>query len=165
MASPSVRRGRRPRLPPFERVLEEHGPAVLRFCAARAGPRWAEDCFQETMLAALRAYESVRDPQAIKTWLLSIAARKAIDAHRASARTPEPTGEIDEQVAVTADAPAEEADVWERVRALPERQRQAVMLRFRGDLVHREVADAMGTSEAAARRNVFEGLQRLRQEM
>jgi RNA polymerase sigma factor (sigma-70 family) len=157
---------RRPRLPPFERVLEEHGPAVRRFCIAQAGPQRADDCFQETMLAALRAYADLRDPGAIKAWLFSIAARKAIDAHRARARAPEPNDQIDEQAVVAAPAtPADEDEIWEQVRTLPDKQRQAVTLRFRGDLVHREVAEAMGTTEAAARRNVFEGLERLRKDV
>jgi RNA polymerase sigma factor (sigma-70 family) len=157
---------RSPPLPPFERVLEEHAPAVRRFCVAQAGPQRADDCFQETVLAALRAYEDLRDPGAIKTWLFSIAARKAIDAHRASVRALAPTDEIDEQaVAPAPAAPAGEDDIWEQVRALPDKQRHAVTLRFRGDLVHREVADAMGTTEAAARRNVYEGLERLRKDM
>jgi DNA-directed RNA polymerase specialized sigma24 family protein len=55
--------------------------------------------------------------------------------------------------------------VWERVHALPAKQRAAVLLRFAGDLTHAEVAIAMGTSEEAARRNAFEGLRKLRQEM
>jgi RNA polymerase sigma factor (sigma-70 family) len=48
------------------------------------------------------------------------------------------------------------------VRALPDKQRQALMLRFLGDLSHREIGQVMGTTEAAARRNVFEALKRLR---
>ena len=36
------------------------------------------------------------------------------------------------------------------------------MLRYRADLTHAEIARVMGTSEPAARRNVFEGLERLR---
>jgi DNA-directed RNA polymerase specialized sigma24 family protein len=38
-----------------------------------------------------------------------------------------------------------------------------VTLRYLADLSHREVAEVMGTSEDAARRNVFEGLRRLRE--
>ncbi|MDQ2700933.1 MAG: RNA polymerase sigma factor, partial [Actinomycetota bacterium] len=68
---------------PFELVIEEHGPAILRFCSARVGAERAEDCFQETMLAALRAYPEVRDPKAVKSWLFTIATRKTIDAYRA----------------------------------------------------------------------------------
>ena len=42
------------RLPPFERVVELYGPALLRYCAAQVGSERAEDCLQETLLAALR---------------------------------------------------------------------------------------------------------------
>ena len=148
-------------LPPFERVVELHGPTVLRFCVAQVGPGRAEDCFQETMLSALRAYDVVRDPRAIRAWLLSIAARKAIDTHRAQARAPEPVEDI-EALADTEHNPPRDDGLWAQVRALPDKQRQAVTLRFAGDLSHGEVAVVMKTSEDAARRNVFEGLNRLR---
>jgi RNA polymerase sigma factor (sigma-70 family) len=151
-------------LPPFERVVELHGPTVLRFCAARVGVDRAEDCFQETMLSALRAYDAVRDAGAIRAWLFSIAARKAIDAHRSRARAPElfegvasPAGA--EEFTVRDEAP------WAHVRALPTKQREAVTLRFMADLSHGEIAEVMQISEAAARRNVFEGLKRLRKDI
>ena len=64
-------------LPPFEGVVELHGPAVLRFCVAQAGPQRGEDVFQETMLAALRSFDELREPTAIRSWLFAIAARKA----------------------------------------------------------------------------------------
>lgn len=149
--------------PPFERVIELHGPALLRFCAARVGSERAEDCFQETMLSALRAYDRVRDAGAVRSWLYSIAARKAIDIHRARARFPQPVDDP-EPLAATHDAPVVEDEIWGRVRTLPEKQRQAVTLRYLADLSHREIAEVMQTSEPAARRNVFEGLRRLRRE-
>jgi RNA polymerase sigma factor (sigma-70 family) len=150
------------RLPPFTRVLDQHGPALLRFCASQSGTGAADDVFQETMIAALRAYDTVRDPAAVKAWLFSIAARKAIDDHRVTARSaipiadPEPVGTV---------APPPDSDVWDDVKRLPEKQRQAVGLRFLGDLSHHEIGEAMQTSEAAARRNVFEGLKRLRTDL
>jgi RNA polymerase sigma factor (sigma-70 family) len=155
---------RRPGLPPFERVLERHGPALLRFCATRAGAERAHDCFQETALAALGAYASVRDPAAIRGWLFAIAARKAVDLHRERARAPQPTEDLE---ALGGAAPPRERDaaLWARVRALPEKQREAVALRYLGGLSHREIGEVMGSSEAAARRNVFEGLARLRREL
>jgi len=113
------------------------------------------------MLAALRSYGQLRDPRAIRAWLFSIAARKAIDAHRASARAPTPSGELDEQAGAEDTSTGDEA-LWERVGALPEKQRQAVILRYRADLTHREIAQVMQISEPAARRNVFEGLKQLR---
>lgn len=170
MSAPSVQGSVSPRprpapspLPPFERVLELHGPALLRFCADQAGPGRAEDCFQETMLAALRAYGELRDGGAVRAWLFSIAARKVIDARRAEARTPGAEDELDPP------APEPPADgdpaLWARVRRLPDKQRRAVALRYRGELTYREIGAVMETSEAAARRNVFEGLARLRREV
>ena len=147
--------------PPFESVVSEHGPALLRFCAARVGAGRAEDCLQETLLAALRAYGELRDANALRAWLFSIAARKAIDTHRAHARLPEPT-EVLDTLAATEDPPLRDERLWDRVSTLPEKQRQAVVLRYRADLTHAEIARVMGTSEPAARRNVFEDLERLR---
>jgi RNA polymerase sigma factor (sigma-70 family) len=148
-------------LPPFEHVVDEHGPAVLRFCAAQAGPDRAEDCFQETMLSALRAYDQLRDPAAIRSWLFSIASRKAVDAHRARARAPEPVAEP-EPAPVMDEPELSDGSLWQHVRSLPPKQRQAVSLRYVADLSHREIAVVMETSEAAARRNVYEALERLR---
>lgn len=151
-------------LPPFERVVERHGPALLRFCAAQLGPERADDCFQETMLAALRAYRELRDPAAIRSWLFSIAARKAVDSHRARARAPQAAEDLEALAAAREPAYRDDA-LWARVRRLPEKQRQAVALRYLADLSHKEIAAIMGTSDAAARRNVFEGLARLRREL
>jgi RNA polymerase sigma factor (sigma-70 family) len=149
-------------LPPFEAVIELHGPAVLRFCAAQTGSERDEDVFQETMLAALRAYDEVRDPGAIRSWLFSIAARKAVDSHRGRALAPVPVA--DPEPPPVDDGPVLRDDgIWELVRSLPGKQRTAVTLRYLADLTHREIAEVMGTSEDAARRNVFEGLTRLRE--
>ncbi|HEV2062216.1 MAG TPA: sigma-70 family RNA polymerase sigma factor, partial [Solirubrobacteraceae bacterium] len=64
---------------------------------------------------------------------------------------------------VDPDAPADEA-LWAAVGALPPKQRGAVLLRFLGDLSHREIAQALGSSEEAARRALADGLAKLRKE-
>jgi RNA polymerase sigma factor (sigma-70 family) len=152
------------RLPPFERTVEQHGPALLRFCAAHVGAERADDCFQETMLAALRGYGGVRDPAAVRSWLFSIALRKAIDLHRERARAPEPAPDL-EALAPVIEPTHGDAALWARVRALPPKQREAVTLRYLAGLSHKEIGAAMATSDAAARRNVFEGLVRLRSDL
>jgi RNA polymerase sigma-70 factor (ECF subfamily) len=48
------------------------------------------------------------------------------------------------------------------VAELPPSQRAAVVLRFAVDLRYRDVGEALGTSEEAARRNVHEALKKLR---
>jgi RNA polymerase sigma factor (sigma-70 family) len=147
-------------LPPFQEVVDRHGREVYRLCAAMAGRAGADDCYQETMLAALAAYPRLRDAAVVRSWLLTIAARKAIDGHRARRRDPVPVPEPDAGGAP--DAPPRDEALWARVRELPEKQRIAVGYRFVADLAYREIGAAMDTSEEAARRNVHEGLRRLR---
>ena len=53
---------------------------------AMVGAQAAEDCFQETFLAALRAYPRLRADSAPRAWLLTIAHNKAIDHLRRSRR-------------------------------------------------------------------------------
>jgi RNA polymerase sigma factor (sigma-70 family) len=148
-------------LPPFQEVVDRHGRDVLRLCAALAGPAAADDCYQETMLAALTAYPRLRDPGSVRSWLLTIASRKAVDGFRATARTT-PVAEPDP--GATEDPPRRDDALWAQVRALPHKQRVAVAYRFVLDLAYREIGAAMDTTEEAARRNVHEGLKRLRED-
>ena len=137
---------------------------MLRFCVVEAGPERADDCFQETMLAALRSYAELRDAGAVRSWLFAIAARKVIDLHRTSVRAPEPAADV-ETFADTSANPVRDPALWSRVERLPDKQRRALTLRYCGDLSHREIAVVMQTSEDAARRNVFEGVARLKKEI
>jgi RNA polymerase sigma factor (sigma-70 family) len=145
---------------PFALVVREHGAAVHRFLVAVAGADRADDCWQDTFLAALEAYPSLREPDRARSWLFSIAHRKAIDSHRAAARST-PVAEPPERAAH--EEPRDDGEVWSLVRELPPKQRAAVAHRFVADLPYRDVAEAMGTSEEAARRNVHEGLRALRE--
>lgn len=150
---------------PFDTVLERHGPAVLRFCVARLGREGGEDAFQETMLAALRHYDELRDRQAVAGWLFSIAHRKVVDCARRAARTQTvDDGTNVEERAVWHD-PDDASGIWSQVARLPPKQREAVGLRFLADLSHGDIGVVMGTSAEAARRNVHEGLKRLRTEL
>ena len=54
------------------------------------------------------------------------------------------------------------APVWELVSGLPDKQRAAVVLRYRLELSHREIGQVLDCSEAAARRSLHEGLEKLR---
>jgi RNA polymerase sigma factor (sigma-70 family) len=150
------------RLVPFERVVYEHGAAVWRFCAAQVGRELADDLFQETLVAALSAYPSLREPGRVRSWLLRIAARKAVDHYRERNRAPVPVAEPDAGVAAQAEPVLPDDDLWAWVRTLPPKQRQAIALRFVADLAYADIGEAMETSAEAARRNVFEGLRTLR---
>jgi RNA polymerase sigma factor (sigma-70 family) len=148
---------------PFQRFLDEQREAVYRFLVASVGRDGADDCFQETFLAAMNAYPRLRANSNHRAWVLTIAHRKAMDHHRARARQAIPVEAVPE-VAVH-DAPPADDETWARVRRLPPKQRAAVLLRYGGDLTHAEVATVLDCSEAAARRSAHEGLKKLRTEM
>ena len=126
---------------------------------ALIGPDDADDCFQETFVAALRAYPKLRPDSNLRAWVLTIARRKAIDAARSRGRRPIPSDSLPEPAA--APPPDGRPEVWAAVRVLPERQRTAVYLRFAGDLTHRDIAAVMESNEDAVRKNVSEGLKKL----
>jgi RNA polymerase sigma factor (sigma-70 family) len=153
-----------PALPPFQSIFDEHAHAVLMFLTGAVGSSEAEDCFQETMLSALRAYPRLGDASNLRGWLFTIARRKAIDAHRARARRPVPVAEADP--GATFDAhPVTDDGLWDQVRGLPAKQRRAVVLRFAGDRSYPEIAAAMSTTQDSARQSVHEGLKKLRREL
>jgi RNA polymerase sigma factor (sigma-70 family) len=151
-------------LPPFQTLLDEHAADVLAVLRGAVGRGDAEDCFQETFLAALRGYPKLGDDRNLRGWLLTIAHRKAIDHHRANGRRPVPVAEAEELAGATAE-PELAGEVWALVGALPPKQRAAVALRYGSDLPHAEIAAALGCSPEAARRSLHEGLKRLRKEI
>lgn len=147
-------------LPPFQRLLEEHRMDVYRFLVAAVGPQEADDCFQETFLSALRTYPKLRDASNLKGWLITIATRKALDHWRARRRRPLPVEEVPERPAPERDDG--QPELWRAVASLPPMQRAAVIHRYVLDLSYAQVAEALGTTEEAARANAYEGRRKLR---
>jgi RNA polymerase sigma factor (sigma-70 family) len=147
-------------LPPFSAFLEEYRVPVFRFLLASVGPQHAEDCFQETFLAALRAYPRLAPDSNLRGWILTIATRKAIDHGRKARRRPLPMAELPDQAGPT--VPDGDPELWRAVRGLPPMQRAAVVHRYVLDLPYAEVAAAIGCSEEAARANAREGRKKLR---
>ena len=147
-------------LPPFQQLVDAHWRDVARLAAAMAGPRDGDDVAQEAWARALRAYPSLTHAGNLRSWLLTITAHAALDAQRArtrrdrgAARPPEPPADL---------APLPDERLWAGVRALPVRQRQAVVLHYVGGLAHGEVARALDTTPAASRRLVSDALAALR---
>ena len=147
-------------LPPFQRLVDLHGEHVFRYLVAVAGPMEADDCWQETFLSALRGYPDVRPDSNLRAWLFTIAHNKAMDAHRSRQRRPTPAP-VPERAVPPPEGPVPE--LWEAVDGLPPKQRTAVLQRYVKDLPYADIGEAMGVSADAARRNVFEGLKKLRE--
>jgi RNA polymerase sigma factor (sigma-70 family) len=149
-------------VPPFQEFLERHRTVVLRFLLAAVGPHDADDCFQETFLAALRAYPTLRDGASLDRWILRIASRKAVDHHRRAARVPRPVESVPEAPAPEGGHDGNEL-LWKAVGELPPRQRLALVHRYVLDRSYAQVAEAMGGTEEAARANVHQGMRKLRE--
>jgi RNA polymerase sigma factor (sigma-70 family) len=160
---------RAPPVPPFQTLLDEHGAVVLRLCRASLGTVDGDDCFQDTMLAALRAYPNLRHSGNLRGWLLTVAHNQVIDHVRRRGRRPvTPLDEADVAAGgsvAAADAFARVTDgqgLWDDVRRLPDKQRAAVGLRYVADLPYVDIGALLGCSEAAARQNVRAALVALR---
>lgn len=160
-------RSRDVHLPPFQALVDAHAAELHRFLTGFLGPDDAEDCLQETFVSALRAYPRLRNSENLRAWLYTIARRKATDVGRS--RTRRPTSPLD-GIAPSAEptvepVPMPDDGLWSQVRALPDKQRAALVHRFVLDLDYRAIGERMATSEEAARQNVAAGLRRLRKEM
>ena len=152
------------KLPPFQQLLDAHGRDVHRFLVATVGRSDADDCYQETWLAALRAYPRLRDASNLRE--LDPDRRppqgdRSLRARGAHGRCP--SRRFPSRPAPGRGRPADD-ELWALVRELPNKQRTAVALRYVADAPYAEISAVMGTSEEAARRNVHEGLKRLRME-
>ena len=155
----------RVQLPPFQRLVDDHAQELHRFLVASVGHLDAEDCLQETLLSALRAYPRLHHADNLRAWLYVIAQRKATDAVRSRQR--HRAGVLDgmeERLAAPAHRSSDDG-LWDSVRRLPTKQRAALVHRFVFDLAYGDIAERMGISEEAARQNVSAGLRRLRLEV
>lgn len=160
-ASPYARPASDVILRPFEEVVAEHGPLVMRVCRAMLGSADAEDAWAETFLAAMGAYPKLRPGSNVRGWLVTIAHRKAIDQVRGASRRPQPTGELPEIPTMDA-APADD-ELRAAVDALPRKQRGAVIYRYLADLSYAEIGELLDCSPDAARRSAADGIAHLRE--
>ena len=147
---------------PFEEIVAEHGPTVLRVCRALLAQPDADDAWSETFLAALRAYPDLADGANIEAWLVTIAHHKAIDLLRAQARRATPVAEVTQTSSATDAWEPADNGLWAALRALPTKQRQAVAYHHVGGLPYAEVAALLGGSTDAARRAAHDGIRALR---
>ena len=164
MTSQATRQGRLPDVVPrpFEDIVAEHGPVVMRVCRALLGPADADDAWSATFLSAMDAYPRLRPDSNIRGWLTTIAHRKGIDILRGATRRAQPVGETPEVPSHDRSSLDGNDDLRAAVDALPLKQRHAVIYRYLADLPYTEVASLLDCSEPAARRNAADGIAKLR---
>jgi RNA polymerase sigma-70 factor (ECF subfamily) len=148
-------------------LVSEHGLAVGRLCMALLGRQGeAEDALQETLLAALDGLEKFRGEGTLRAWLFSIARRRCARQLSERSREREAKQELGSASMTVTTPAAERLSTARRARSLLEKirpsEREALVLRFAGELSFREIAEICNIDEAAARKRVSRGLTRLR---
>ena len=146
-----------PQVPPFERFYLNHRDEVLGYLRRLLGAR-AEDAWQETFLRALRAYGRLEHGRHLRAWVFTIATNVALDELRVKQRTV-PQVDLEPTVELRRDAFRE---LEHLTGGLPPTERAAVVLRYGYDLPYAQIADALGSSEEAARAAASSGVRRLR---
>jgi RNA polymerase sigma-70 factor (ECF subfamily) len=146
-------------------ALTRHTPVLL--ASARAlihNESDARDLVQTTLEIAARKLGDLRDPAALKSWLLAIQVREAFRLRRRLARMVH----LNPEVAELPTSPGPNPDVIALRTALPKlppRARTAIVLHYLADLPVSEVARAMAISENTAKGHLKAGLARLREEL
>lgn len=150
-------------------TARHHGPAIGRLCMALVGSSSeADDLLQETLLDAHAGFGQWRGDGSLRAWLFGIARRKcARHLERSAKRTSrlrlvhdaDRDGSAEELLQLRQRAEAARAAL-DSVRPS---EREAVVLRYVGELSFREVAAACGIDEPTARKRVSRAIARLRE--
>ncbi|MFJ4173482.1 RNA polymerase sigma factor [Microbacterium sp. NPDC089696] len=115
-----------------------------------------DDIVQETFVTAWQRFSELDDPSRVKSWLMRIVSRKAIDRIRAL----RPTVDVDEveQAAPTTDSPARVVEARQGIaalgaalRELPAAQRECWVLREMGGYSYDEIAEELEMSVSTVR--------------
>lgn len=144
----------------FGQLLERHERELFAYALRISGQRAdAEDLYQDTFLAAFRAWPPPRRGNE-RAWLYKIATNRAIDRERRARRI---VANVDD-LAIAA-PPRDDvtlADLAGAIEMLPARQRAAFVLRKVQGLAYTEIAVALECTEEAARARVSEALKKVK---
>lgn len=147
----------------------QHGESIGRLCMALLRSQAeAEETAQEVLLAAHDAMGSYRGEGSVRAWLLGIArrqcARRITKQSRRRQRlhlvgAPESTEPAPD---LSVDLQRRRARLEEALADLKPADREVVLLRYQSELGYREIGEACGIPEAAARKRASRALGRLR---
>lgn len=151
----------------FGDLVERHYDFVYRvayrWCGRRAD---AEDVAQEVCARLGRAIGDYRGGGAFTTWLYTLTINAARDMMRKAARETLKTQAFGVHALIAGEAEPEpdtalEA-LWEAVRGLPAKQRDALLLVYGEGLSHAVAAEAMAISETTVSWHIHEAKKRLK---
>jgi RNA polymerase sigma factor (sigma-70 family) len=151
----------------FGTLLAEHYDlifrAAFRWCGHRAD---AEDIAQDVCVKLGSAIAGFDGRSAFSSWVYRITLNAVRDFQRAGRRRGRHADALAEispaDHAADQEAAATSRQLWDAVRRLPEKQRDAVLLVYAEELSHAEAADIMGIKEATVSFHVHEARKTLR---
>ncbi len=157
----SASRGRR-----FERLARQYADDLFRFAVWLSGDRaLADDLVQETFIRAWKAFDSLKDDSAAKSWLITILRREFA---RTFERKVPPLVDIDEvvgleQVEDGPEARLEKARFREQIMSLEPSYREPLVMQVILGMTISEIASAMELTDSAVMTRVFRARQQLKQ--
>jgi RNA polymerase sigma-70 factor (ECF subfamily) len=167
----------------FGELVERNRRAVFRAALAVVGsPAEADDVTQDAFVSAYQKLGSFREEAAFRTWLLSIAWRKALDRRKSLTRwlrmtvTPIETGEdtMDVIEQMPDDTRSQEDDlsaaqlrqtIRRLIRTLPNKLRYALLLAGSGDYSYAEISHMLGVPVGTVKWRVSEGRRLLKEKL
>lgn len=138
-------------------LVERHAGALGRFAVSSGARSDIDELVQDTFVRAFNSLDGFRGDSSFRTWLFTIERRLLLDRRRAEARRPDRI-DIQESDAVTEFdaldgmvADETQGKLHQAVKRLSPTQRQVFALRVAEGMSYKEIADAVGTTEGAAR--------------
>jgi RNA polymerase sigma factor (sigma-70 family) len=148
----------------FEEIVRRYRKPLDRFAAAIVGGH-SEDVTQDAFSKALRALRGSEAEIELRPWLYRIVRNTALNDLRdrppATAELPDSIG-AEPSAAAEAERREEMSELMDRLQALPEPQRAAIVMRELEGLSHEEIAAALGVSGGAARQAIHRARTALR---
>jgi RNA polymerase sigma-70 factor, ECF subfamily len=157
--------------PPFEEAIRRHEREIMRYLVRTTRDREdALDLFQETWLHAYRAYPQLDSSAGLRPWLFRIATNLCLNRTRDHARRArvisgdeiDAAGNSHAHSASSGGAADGLIDLRAKIARLPNKQRNALVMRKFGGLEYDEIAVAMGCSEEAARAGVYLAMKKIK---
>ena len=148
----------------FEEIVRRYRRPLDRFAAAIVGGR-SEDVTQDAFSKALPALRGSEAEIELRPWLYRIVRNTALNDLRDRGPAVEELAETlpgGRSAAAEAETRQELRELMERLQALPEPQRAALVMRELEGLSHEEIAAALGVSGGAARQAIFRARAALR---
>lgn len=148
----------------FEEIVRRYGTALRRYAAGIVGGR-AEDVTQDAFSKALLALRRDDKEIELRPWLFRIVRNTALNDLRDSPPSPRELAETiagDGSPAEQLERREELVELIQRLQALPEPQRAAIVMRELEGLGHEEIAAALGLSGGAARQAIYRARRTLR---